>query len=59
MLVKKGYVSVNSETFFISPNQFNVQLMLVQDKNNSVQVSFISGSHSLIPVLAIGSTNVL
>ena len=37
---------------FISSNKLNVRLMFLQDKDNSVQVSFKSDCHSLTPVLA-------
>ena len=54
MLVQKVYVSKISmeNDIFISSNKLNVQLMFLQDKDNSVQVSFKSGCHSLTPVLA-------
>ena len=53
-LVQKGYVSTHSmyNYIFISSNKLNVQLIFLQDKDNSVQVSFKSGCHSLTPVHA-------
>ena len=43
---------VETIAFFIIPSRFNVLFMLYKDKDNSVQVSFISGCHRLTPVFA-------
>ena len=50
MCKHKSYVK--TIVFFIIANKFNVQFQLYQDKDNFVQVSFISGCHSLTPLLA-------
>ena len=54
MLVQNGYVSKHSVSnyIFIGSNKLNVQLLFLQDKCKSVQVSFKSYCHSLMPVLA-------
>ena len=46
----KSYVE--TRFFFNILNNYNVQFMPYQDKDNSVQVSYILGRHRLTPILA-------